>query len=169
MFQSSLQKTQQLNTFVHKQFSILNVPHALNDSEIKAMFDSSLRLFLDARQRTSEFMCSMRQISKAIAHLHAITMLNCLFLLCIVFLVSVFADRSLSWACVQQFLREHSSAISVMSVVRILFYIFAVFPLFNCFFFPVALVRKIPFQFQELCAQIDSVSKLISDTFNPYM
>jgi hypothetical protein len=146
-----LEKWIQGNATVMSNFS-----HLLNDTEIKDMFDKNLRFLLRIRRSTSDFMCGMRicEDSQAIAHLHAVTMVNCVFIYALLFI-----------ACMSFKMPKNVYA---QSSIRILFGIFFI-ALLNCFAFPIPLVRKMPFDFSDLCWGINSVSMLLAETFEPFM
>jgi hypothetical protein len=135
--------------------------HSANETEIRALFYSNHRSLLDVRSSASEFMCLVRFDSKYIAHFHAITMLNCIFILLVVFFMHLWLRSKLR--------RLHSWNAWFSNVFEALFALAIVVPLFSCLFWPVPLVRNIPVHFQQLCSEVNSVSKLMADTFEPYM
>jgi len=134
-----------------------NFTHALTEPEIKDMFDKNHRFLQQIRHSASEFMCGMRigEDSKAIAHLHAVTMVNCIFIYIMLFL---------AW-CTRLKMRRN---VYVQYSIRLISGIFST-ALLNCFAFPTPLVRTMPFHFSDLCINTRSASKLLAETFEPYM
>ncbi len=151
MFNDTLRGISQLKAAIKQNATALSSSHTFSDIQIKAWFDHNHMILLHTRKQASGFMCTIRETSKAIAHMHAITMLNCIVLLFALFVAYAVIKTAVPW-----------------SVFEYLF-LFACVSVCNCFFFPNALVRNIPFQFQELCVEMSSASKMIAETFEPYM
>ncbi len=151
MFNDALRGISRLKASIKQNATALSSSHTFTEQQIKAWFDHNHMMLLDTRKQASGFMCTIRETSKAIAHMHAITMLNCIVLLFALFVAYAFLKIMTPW-----------------SVFEYLF-VFSCVSIFNCFFFPNALVRNIPFQFQELCIEMSSASKMIADTFESYM
>ncbi len=157
-FNAMIQEIRHLKESFRTQVSAI---HSANETEIKTMFFSNHRSLLDIRSSASEFMCLVRFDSKYIAHFHAITMLNCMFILLLVFSTHILLNSTLK--------RLNSWNLWLSKMFEALFTLAIVVPLFSCFFWPVPLVRNIPVHFQELCSEVNGVSKLMADTFEPYM
>jgi hypothetical protein len=164
-FNARIQEIQKLKESFKLQTSSLNSSRLLNGTEVKALFDSNYRSLLDVRSNASNFMCLVQWDTQYIAHYHAITMLHCMLILIILslmhFLLKHFLLRRL-------FARYPFLASRGSSIFEALFACVFVAPLISFFFVPTPLVGNIPVHFQNLCSEVNSVSKLMADTFEPY-
>jgi hypothetical protein len=164
-FNARIQEIHKLKASFKLQAGSLNSSHLLNGTEFRALFESNYRSLLDVRSNASNFMCSVQRDTQYIAHYHAIIMLHCMLILIILsvihFLLKHFVLKRL-------FARHPSIATRGSSIFEALFAWVFVAPLFSFFFVPTPLVGNIPVHFQKLCSEVNSVSKLMADTLEPY-
>jgi len=130
----------------------------LTEPEINDAYHKNLRFLQQVKDDASEFMCGMRneEDPKQIALLHAITMVNCVFIYLFLFLV---------FFVLKETCQGNLFALLMIRLCSIILFV----ALLNCFAFPIPAIRNMPDEFKELCKSLQSASSDLADTFDPYM